>query len=280
MAGERKLAVVTGASSGIGAELARVLAARGYDCVITARRVSRLEELAGELRSAHGVEVHVIGADLAQRDGAAKLHADVRALGRPVSFLANNAGFGVYGPFVEQPLDRIEEMLQLNVVSLTTLTRLFAAEMVAQGHGRILQIASVGAFQPSPLYAVYSATKAYVRDFSQAIHFELRGTGVTVTTMCPGLTESEFHEKADHLKPKYMDPMMMSARSVAEIGVRAAERGKSGVTPGIANKLMEWSVAWSPRALATWMAGVSMRAKREAPAALPAKNDAASKKAS
>ncbi|MCZ7681697.1 MAG: SDR family oxidoreductase [Sandaracinaceae bacterium] len=205
----RKLAVVTGASSGIGAELARELAARGYDCVLSARRVSRLEELAAELREGRGIEVHVITADLSTREGAAELFEGVTALGRPVGFLANNAGFGIYGRFVEQPVERIEEMIQLNVTSLTTLTRLFVAPMVRQGHGRVLQVASIGAFQPSPLYAVYSATKAYVRDFSQALHFELRGTGVTVTTMCPGLTESEFHEKADHLKPKYMDTLMM-----------------------------------------------------------------------
>lgn len=271
----RELAVITGASSGIGAELARVLAGRGYDCVLSARRVSRLEELAAELREARGIDVHVIGADLSKREGAAELFEGVTALGRPVSFLANNAGFGIYGPFVDQPVERIEEMIQLNVTSLTTLTRLFVAPMVRSGRGRVLQVASIGAFQPSPLYAVYSATKAYVRDFSQALHFELRGTGVTVTTMCPGLTESEFHEKADHLKPKYMDAMMMSARRVAEIGVSAAERGKSGVTPGLTNKLMEWSVAWTPRAVATWAAGVSMRARREAPA-LPA--DTATKK--
>lgn len=272
MSEERPLAVITGASSGIGAELARVLAERGYDCVISARRAQRLEELASELRDEHRAEVHVVAADLSTRGGARKLFDDVMALERPVDFLANNAGFGIYGKFAEQPVEKIEEMIQLNITSLTTLTRLFVAPMVERGRGRILQVASVGAFQPSPLYAVYSATKSYVRDFSQAIHFELRGTGVSVTTMCPGLTVSEFHEKAEHLKPKYMDTMMMSARSVAQIGVKAAERGKSGVTPGVANKLMEWSVAWTPRPIATWAAGVSMQAKRDEAPALAAEN--------
>ncbi len=261
--GQRAMAVITGASSGIGADFARVLAERGYDCVISARRVDRLEALAKELRDAHGVEVHVIASDLARAEGAEKLFRDVMALDRKVTFLVNNAGFGMYGDFVEQDPKRILDMIQLNMTSLTMLTRLFAAKMREQGEGRILQVASVGAFQPSPLYAVYSATKAYVRDFSQAANFELRGTGVSITTISPGLTESEFHETAGHLKPKSIEALMMSSRSVAEIGVRAAEKRRATVTPGLINKLMEWSVAWTPRAIATWAAGVSMRSKRE-----------------
>lgn len=276
--GSKRLAVITGASSGIGADFARILAARGYDCAITARRKDRLEALAAELEKDHGVSATVIAADLGVAGSAVTLHDAVRALGRPVAFLVNNAGFGLYGELVKHDAARLAQMMQLNMISLTELTHLFARDMVEEGEGRILQVASVGAFQPSPYYAVYSATKAYVRDFSQALSWELKGTGVTVTTICPGLTRTEFHEVADHIKPGYMDAVMMSARDVAEIGVRAAERGRATVTPGIVNKLMELAIKWwTPRSVATAMAGLSMRskaategtAKPEAPPASP-----------
>ncbi len=260
---ERRLAVVTGASSGIGAEVARALARRKFDCVLVARREDRLRELAAELEKDHGVEARVITSDLSAPGAAAKLHADVGALGRPVAFLVNNAGFGMHGPFVDHDPTRLYQMLQLNMIALTELTHLFAKDMVAAGHGRILQVASVGAFQPSPYYGPYSATKAYVRDFSQAVNWELRGTGVSVTTICPGVTESEFHDVAEHPKTGFFKAIMMSARDVAEIGVRAAERGRADVTPGLLNKLMEWSLKWwTPRFVATHLAGVSMRPAR------------------
>lgn len=271
-----ELAVITGASSGIGAELARGLARRKYDCVLVARREDRLRELAAELEKDHGVKAAVIALDLGAPGSAAELHAQVSALGQPVGFLVNNAGFGIHGDFVDHDADRLAMMMQLNMVTLTELTHAFAKDMVAAGRGRILQVASVGAFQPSPYYASYSATKAYVRDFSQALHFELRGTGVTCTTICPGLTATEFHEVADHPKPAYMNAVMMKARDVAEIGLRAAERGRAGVTPGIFNKLMELSVKfWTPRWLATWMAGVSMRPEKKGAAPSSAAKPAA-----
>jgi hypothetical protein len=260
----KRLAVITGASSGIGADFARLLAGRGYDCVITARREDRLKELAAELERDHGVSATVVAADLGKSGGAKELYDAVKALGRPVTFLVNNAGFGVYGEFVKHDPARLAQMMQLNMISLTELTHLFARDMVEHGEGRILQVASVGAFQPSPYYAVYSATKAFVRDFSQALSWELEGTGVTVTTICPGLTKTEFHEVADHIKPSYMDSIMMSAHDVAEIGIRAAERGRATVTPGLVNKLMEWSIKWlTPRSVATAVAGISMRSSAE-----------------
>lgn len=261
----KRLAVITGASSGIGADFARVLAERGYDCVITARRQDRLDALAARLEKDCGVSATVVVADLGTPGGAGVLYEAVRALGRPVTFLVNNAGFGVYGEFVEHDPARLAQMMQLNMISLTELTHLFAKDMVAQGEGRILQVASVGAFQPSPYYAVYSATKTFVRDFSQAVRWELKGTGVTVTTVCPGLTRTEFHEVADHIKPSYMDSAFMSAREVAEIGIRAAERGRATVTAGFLNKLMEFAMKWwTPRSIATAVAGFSMRSSATA----------------
>lgn len=262
MGESRPLAVITGASSGIGTELARVLAERGHDCVITARREDRLEALAEELIREHGVEVTVVAADLSEPEGVEQLWGAIEALERPVAFLVNNAGFGMYGLFAEQDRAALGRMMQLNMISLTELTHRVLPGMIAQGAGRVLQVSSVGAFQPSPRYAVYSATKSYVRDFSQAIHHELRGTGVTVTSLCPGLTESEFHAVAEHTKPAYMDWITMSARSVALIGVQKAEAGRAHVTPGLMNTLMGWAVKCLPRSVATAAAALTMRPTR------------------
>jgi short-subunit dehydrogenase len=257
---ERKTALITGASSGIGAAVARNLAARGHDCLLAARRKDRLEALAKELEKAHGIRAHAVAADLGVHGGAEQLIADV---GAPVDVLVNNAGFGVYGNFWEHDVARVMQMVELNMVSLTTLTHHYAKEMVRRKSGRILQVASVGAYQPSPLYAVYSATKAYVLFFSEAANHELSGTGVSVTTICPGLTDTEFHEVAAHVKPKWMDMLTMTPADVADIGVRAMMRGRSVVTPGFANKLNAFFVKLMPRSLATWAAGRSMKAKRE-----------------
>jgi short-subunit dehydrogenase len=260
--GERRTALVTGASSGIGAAVARNLAARGHDCVLAARRKDRLEALAQEIEKAHGVRAHALVADLGARGGAEQLVADVAAVGAPVDVLVNNAGFGVYGNFWEHDSARVMQMVELNMVSLTTLTHHYAKQMVERRSGRILQVASVGAYQPSPLYAVYSATKAYVLFFSQAANHELRGTGVSVTTVCPGLTDTEFHEVAAHVKPKWMDMITMTADDVAEVGLSAMMRGRSVVTPGFANKLNAFLIKLMPRSWATWAAGRTMQSKR------------------
>ena len=148
MNAHKRTALITGASSGIGAEFARLLAARGYNCILTARRTERLQKLAAELREQHQVDVDVITADLSTADGAQGLHQEVSALGKPVDFLVNNAGFGVYGKVVEQDLIKLQQMMQLNMVSLTVLTQLFAKEMVGRGRGHILQVASVGITSP------------------------------------------------------------------------------------------------------------------------------------
>jgi hypothetical protein len=256
---QRRTALVTGASSGIGAALARKLAAREYDCVLSARRVDRLEALARELEKANGVRAHVVAADLGEHGGAEKLIQSVAGLGLHVDVLINNAGFGVYGPFVDQPASRVMQMVELNLVSLTKLTHHYAGEMAGRKRGRILQVASIGAYQPSPLYAVYSATKTYVLFFSEAINYELRGTGVSVTTMAPGLTATEFHEVAAHKKPKWMNLITMTADDVAEVGLRSMMKGRSVVTPGFANKLTAFFVKLLPRSWATSMAALSMR---------------------
>jgi hypothetical protein len=253
----RRLALVTGASSGIGSELARGLAERGWDVVITARREDRLRELGDELAAAHQAEIHVLGHDLGAPGGAEALHERVAALGRPLDALVNNAGFGTYGPAWETDTARTRMMLELNVAAVTVLTQLVVKEMVARRRGRVLQVSSLGAYQPSPFYAAYSATKAYVLSFSQALDWELRqaGSPVTVTTVCPGLTATEFHEAANHVKPQRLEPVTMSAREVALIAIDAMLAGKAVVTPGVANKLSAGVVKMIPRSWATDMAG-------------------------
>ena len=260
MSATRETALVTGASSGIGADIARELAGRGYDLVLTARRVDRLEALKGELIGARAdVRVHVVPADLGKEGGVAELVAAVDALDTPISFLANNAGFGVHGDFFDHDAARVRQMLDLNIGALTELSWHFGRAMRARGRGRILQVASVAAFQPSPYYAAYAATKAYVLFLSEALNFELRGTGVTVTTLNPGLTATEFHDVAAHPKTGLIAMTVMSARSVARIGVRSALRGKAVVTAGLINKLSGLFAKLLPRAWVNAMAGLMMR---------------------
>jgi uncharacterized protein len=173
--------------------------------------------------------------------------------------LVNNAGFGVYGNFIDHPADRLSQMIELNLVSLTSLTYHYTRKMAERGRGRVLQVSSIGAFQPSPLYAVYSATKAYVLSFSEAVNYELRPRGVTVTTLCPGLTATEFHEVADHIKPRWMNFLTMTADDVARIGVGAMMRGRAVVTPGLPNKLTAFFVRLLPRSVVTAGAAMTMR---------------------
>ncbi len=255
----RETALVTGASSGIGAEIANHLARAGFDVVLAARRKGRLEELAARLAKDHGVSAQVVQADLSSHAGAEGLVRAVADLGVTVDVLVNNAGFGVYGPMAEQSVERTLEMVELNVTSLTYLTHHYLKEMVPRRRGRILQIASIGAFQPSPFYAVYSATKAFVLSFSEALHYELRGTGVSVTTCCPGLTATEFHDVAEHPKPAWMKSATMTADAVAASAVRATLRGKRVVVPGFVNWLAGVSAQILPKPMVIATAALTMK---------------------
>ena len=246
----RPLALVTGASAGIGKELARRFAAGGHDLILTARRQTELETLAGELVAAHAIAVHVLPADLADPAAPQKLYDDLAARGLQVDVLVNNAGFGVYGPFVEADPLRLLAMLQVNVAALTQLMRLFAPGMVARGRGRILNVASIAAFQPGPLLAEYYATKAYVLSLSEAVAYELRHTGVTVTCLCPGPTSTEFGRAAvmDGVT-LFEGPKVMTAKAVAEVGYRGTMNGKRVVVAGFFNWLGTVVVRFVPRFL-------------------------------
>ena len=241
-------ALVTGASEGIGRDLAFVLAEHKHDLVITARNGERLEALATELRSTFGVRVEVIVKDLAKPQAAGELFDEIQTRGILIDLLINNAGFGGHGRFDQEDVNEILGMLQVNIVALTHLTRLFLPQMVERKSGRIMNLASVAAFQPGPLMAVYYATKAYVLSFSEAIAAELKRTGVTVTAVCPGPTTTEFQKRAGvETAPAFQSGMVMESMPVARIGYRAMMRGKRVVITGIQNKLMVAASRLVPR---------------------------------
>jgi uncharacterized protein len=229
--------LITGASSGIGLELARIFAANKHDVVLVARSEGKLRELARECE-ASGVHAHVVAADLAKPDAARSIVEAVERLGLEIEILVNNAGFGVYGRFVDTPMAAELESIQVNVLALTELSKRFLPGMVARRRGRILNVASTAGFLPGPLMAVYYATKAYVVSFSEAIASELEGTGVTVTALCPGPTATGFQAVA-HLETSRLVSSLRkaTARSVAEAGYEALMAGKVLCIPGVPNKV-------------------------------------------
>lgn len=260
-----KTALVTGASSGIGTELARIHAEHGGDLIIVARRQERLESLKAELENAHGVTVHVLVQDLARADAAKQIREEVRSRGLRVDYLVNNAGFGYRGFFHEQDWATNEAMIEVNVFAVTALTRLFLPEMIARGSGRILNVASMAGFLPGPLHAVYYASKAFVISFSEAIANELADAGVSVTALCPGPTETEFMQRA-HMQGVRPAKIAASARHVAEIGYKAMLRGRTVAVPGLLNKLViHGLLRLSPRGLTLLISRVQMerRASRQ-----------------
>jgi short-subunit dehydrogenase len=240
-------ALITGASSGIGLELARIFAREHFDLILVARSQDRLHEIAGELRAAHTIAVEVIAKDLSLPEAPVEIHQQA---GR-VDVLVNNAAFGLYGKFVDFPLADELNMMDLNMDALVALTRLFLPGMIEARSGRILNVASTAAFQPGPLMALYYASKAFVLHFSEAIANELEGTGVTVTALCPGPTETGFQERASMQDIPLIRMGMMSAKAVAEAGYRGLIAGKTIVIPGIKNKIGAQSVRFSPRKLVT-----------------------------
>jgi short-subunit dehydrogenase len=244
-----ELALVTGASSGIGAEIARVLAARRIDLVLSARRLDRLEALAAELRERHGVAVTCLACDLAAAGGGEELHRQVRDLGLPISMLINNAGFGAHGALVEQDLSLLQSMIRLNVMATTTLTRLFAADMRTRGQGRILNVSSFSAVQPPPWIAAYAATKSYLLTLSRTLNWELRGTGVTVSALCPGFARTEFYDVAEMKPSLWVRLMMLPPELIARAGVKGMLRGKSVIVPNWFYKL----IAFTGRFMPDWL---------------------------
>jgi uncharacterized protein len=238
--------VVTGASSGIGTELARGLARRGYPLLLLARRRDRLDQLAAEVRSAHRVDVEVLPLDLGDTEARAELS---RRLGDdPVGGLCNCAGFGTSGTFHTLPLDREREEVTVNALALMELTHAALPGMVRRGSGAVLNVASIAAFQPVPGMAVYSATKAFVQVLSEAVHEDLRGTGVSCTVLCPGPVPTEWAEIAD-AEQWSVGVAQVSPRDVAEAGIEGMLSGRRSVIPGIVPTAMSLAGRFTPRAV-------------------------------
>ena len=229
--------LITGASSGIGADLALQFAARGYNLLLHGRDRGRLRALADKVRAQHDVAVRIFVKDLSRPDSARELFREVLRTNVRVDVLVNNAGIGLYGRFDRTPLDRETGMLHLNVLSLLELTKLFLPGMVERGAGRILNVASTAAFQPGPLMAGYYATKAYVLSLSVALAEELKGTGVSVSVLCPGPTPTRFQERAGLADVLAQKLALLSSEEVARITVEKLQQGKRLIVPGRLNKL-------------------------------------------
>ena len=245
-------ALITGASTGLGAEFARLFARDKYNLVLVARTGPKLAELADEIRQQHGITVKTIPLDLGLPQASQNLFEETQRAGIHVDVLVNNAGYGRSGNFADIPLEESYGQIQLNVTALTLLTRLYLGPMLERRSGRIMNVASTAAFQPGPLMAVYYATKAYVLSFSEALADELRKTDIRVTCFCPGATLTEFHKRAQTENARLFKQLApMDAKTVAEDGYRALMAGKTLAISGFKNWLVAESVRFAPRKMVT-----------------------------
>ncbi len=250
--GRGKVALVTGATSGIGLELANLLARDGHDLVLVARNADRLDAVAAGLREQFGGQVMTIVKDLAQPAAIEEIVVHLRRGGTAVHVLVNNAGYAIYGPFAETNLQDELAMMRVNMLAVTHLTKLLLPDMLQRRDGKILNLASTAAFQPGPLMAVYYATKAYVLSFSEAVAEEVRGSGVTVTALCPGPTETGFQERAALEESRlFKGRWIMDAAAVAQAGYAGMLRGKTVVIPGSRNRVLAEANRFLPRTLVT-----------------------------
>ena len=254
-ADKRQTVLITGASMGIGHDMALDLAERAGHLILVARNEEALRQLANRVESERGVKTTVIAMDLARPDAAESLYRQVGERGLVVEVLVNNAGFGLKGAFLELPLAEQQRMMQLNMSTLTALCHLFGQDMQRRGGGRILNVASVAAFQPGPLMAVYCATKAFVLSLSEALDTEMQPAGVRVTALCPGAVDTHFHVVAKN-DSKLILGMAMQPQPVAREAVRGLWRGRRIVIPGWLNRLSVFSVRFMPR---RWVTGVVYR---------------------
>jgi short-subunit dehydrogenase len=246
----KKVALITGASAGLGVEFARQLSKRGHRLVLVARRKDRLDELARELGNARAVAL-----DLSKAGAAARLMADIEAAGERVELLVNNAGFGLIGRFAELDAGRERQMIDLNVGTLTDLCRAVAPQMIKRKGGAILNVASTAAFQPGPKMAVYFATKAFVLSLSEALHEELKPHGIRVTCLCPGPTRTEFGDVAGFGGNGLFDRVAMNSHEVVKAGLKALDANRAIVVAGWINKIGAASTRFAPRAIVRKIAG-------------------------
>ena len=255
-----KTALITGASGGIGLELAKIHASKGDHLVLIARSKDKLDAIKKELEATYQVKVYTIAKDLGLDAAAQEVYDETQGQKIKIDYLINNAGFGDYGMFCETDWNKEAQMIRLNIATLTHFTKLYAKEMVRQGAGKIMNVASTAAFQPGPGMAVYFATKAYVLHFSEAINYELREKGVSVTALCPGATESGFWTAAAAEESKLVKGRKLpSSRDVAEYGYKAMMKGKAVAIHGLLNYILANSVRFTPRALVVFITGKIQR---------------------
>jgi len=247
---DTKTVLITGASSGIGLELARIFAAKGFNLVIVSRNVIELSKLKTELTDKHKVYVEEIVKDLSVPGAAKEVYDEVKSLSFEVDYLINNAGFGDFGEFYKSDWDKQERMINVNMLALTHLTRLYLPEMIKKKSGKIMNVASTAAFQPGPLMSVYYASKAYVLSFTEAIANEAEGTGVTVTALCPGPTKSGFQKAANVESSKRLNAKSIpDSKAVAEFGYKAMMKGKRVAVHGIMNKELAFFSRRAPKGI-------------------------------
>ena len=246
---KNKTALITGASSGIGMEFAEVFARNGYDLVLVARDEDKLEAVSNALMDAYDIEAFMLAMDLTKSDATTAIIQALEKEQVEIDVLVNNAGVGDVNDFASSDIDKADTMIHLNIHALTMLTRKILPGMVARKHGKILNVASVAAFFPGPFMSVYYATKAYVLSFSEALAEELQGTGVQVSTLCPGATKSGFQKEAHFERTKLQNANFVSAKSVAEYGYKKFMQGKQIVIPGFSNKLLVFSRRFMPVSL-------------------------------
>jgi len=247
-----KTVLITGASSGIGYEFSHIFGKYYYRVILVSRDRERLRAIQKELHEKYGIEVVIIPKDLSLPSSTQEIFDMIKKENIDVDVLINNAGFGNLGKFSESDLKKELEMINVNISALTALTRLFLPEMIAKNHGKILNVASTAAFQPGPMMSVYYATKAYVLSFSEALSEELKGTGVTVTALCPGPTASNFQKTAGIQETKLIKgKRIATSKEVAEFGYDAMMKGKRIAVQGTMNKLMAYGVKFLPRRLVT-----------------------------
>jgi len=247
-----KYALVTGASSGIGYELAKLFAQDGKNIVVVARSQDRLEKLKTEIENKSGTKVIVEVKDLSNPNAPQEIYSELEKKNINVDVLVNSAGFPMYGKFAETDLKEELDMIQVNITSLTHFTKLFMKKMVDNKSGSILNVASTAGFSPFPLFSIYAASKAYVLSFTEAIANELQGTGVSVTCLCPGVTDTRFYERGNAGKAKLSKTMKkMDAAKVASIGYTALKKGRTMVVAGHVNSFLMFSLRLTPRKIAT-----------------------------
>ena len=257
-----KTALITGSSNGIGYELAKVHAENGDNLVLVARSKSKLDELKKELEEKHKISVYTIGKDLSIPGAAREVYDEIKKNNISIDYLINNAGFGDFGLFAESDWTKQEQMINLNVTTLTHFTRLFLPEMINRGSGKILNLASTASFQPGPTMSVYFATKAFVLSFSEAVNNEVRENGITITALCPGATRSGFQAAASLQDSKMFEGNNFpTSREVAEYGYRAMMKGKAVAIHGFKNSILANSVRFAPRSLVV-KAARKMQAKK------------------